>query len=81
MALLTPDEIRAQLPNVGDRLMRKPGYYQGFLSRHDVVRPQPCTVTYVHRENMWYTVQFDSGVKESYKMPKLRLGANGGLLR
>lgn len=80
MALFTPDDVRAQLPKVGDRLIRQPMYYHGFYSRHDDVKPKPCTVVYVHREHLWYTVQYDSGIRESYKMPDVRVDANGRLL-
>lgn len=80
MPLLTPDDVRAELPNVGDRLVKQPSYFYGFFSRHDVVRPRPCVVTYVHRRNRWYTVQFESGIKESYKLPEVRVDANGRLI-
>ena len=80
MALLTPEDIRAQLPKVGDRLMKKPGYYHGFLSKSDGMTPKPCVVTYVHPEHNWYTVQFESGVQQAYKLPELRIGMYGGLL-
>lgn len=80
MPLLTPDEVRAALPCVGERLVKKPTYYHGFLSRHDEARPKPCTVVYVHRRNMWYTVEFDNGNRESYKLPEVKVGPDGRLM-
>ena len=66
---VTVEEARAMLPKVGDRLMRVPSQhsdYVGLLS----AKPMPCVVTYVHRENLWYSVRFDNfGYTEGYKVP------------
>lgn len=81
MALLTPDDVRAMMPKVGDELMRKPTCYHGFLGRHDMNTVRPCVVTYVHPEHLWYSVRFkESGIIESYKMPDVKVGPNGRLL-
>ena len=81
MPLLTPDDVRATMPKVGDELMRKPAYYYGFFSQRDVVMEQPCVVIYVHPEHLWYTVRFKrSGIVESYKLPDLNVGPLGRLL-
>ena len=80
MPLLTPDDVRAMLPKVGDRLMRKPTCYYGFYSRFRVDRELPCEVVYVHPEHLWYAVRFSSGIIESYKLPELKVGPQGRLL-
>lgn len=80
MPLLLPDDVRASLPCVGERLMRRPTYFQGFYSRNDVAVEKPCVVTYVHRRNLWYEVQFESGIKECYKLPEVRVDMNGRLI-
>lgn len=81
MPLLTPDDVRASLPKVGDELMRRPSYYYGFYSRYDLNVERPCVVTYVHPEHLWYSVRFvQSGIVESYKLPDLNVGPMGRLL-
>lgn len=82
MPLLTPDDIRATLPRVGDELMRKPTYYYGFYSKKEPIVEQPCVVVYVHSEHLWYSVQFKkSGIINSYKLPDIKVGPLGGLPR
>lgn len=81
MPLLTPDDVRATMPKVGDELMRKPSYYYGFYSRYDLNVDRLCEVIYVHPKHLWYTVRFKkSGIIESYKLPELKLGPGGRLL-
>lgn len=81
MPLLTPDDVRATLPKVGDELMLKPNFYYGFYSQRDVIMERPCEVVYVHPEHLWYSVRFKkSGIIESYKLPELKLGPGGRLL-
>lgn len=80
MPLLTPREIRETMPQVGDKLIRRPtlGKSLGFTEQ---AGPQECVVTYVHPQNLWYEVQFPNGTRESYKLPDLKLGPNGGYPR
>lgn len=63
---MTKEEIRSMLPNVGDRRMEVPTILRDKSYSRD---PWPCVVVYVNRRNMWYTVQFENGVRESYKLP------------
>lgn len=69
MPLLLPDDIRKTMPNVGDKLMLIPTVYTSGYKR-EARFPRPCVVTYVHREHLWYTVRFEYGVYESYKLPQ-----------
>lgn len=68
--LLTPESIRATMPQVGDRLVRTPTF-SGFMSREQSV-PRPCVVDYVHPEHLWYRVRFENGLTECYKLPMLK---------
>lgn len=40
-------------------------------------QPQRCVVVEVHPEHLWYTVQFENGIRESYKVPKVRPKSGG----
>lgn len=40
-------------------------------------KPQRCTVIEVNRVNLWYLVEFENGIRETYKMPKHR--TKGGI--
>lgn len=73
MAFYSVEEVRAQLPRVGDRLIERPikGKANGICSSAE----QPCTVVFVNTDKLWYTVQFDSGYRETFKLPK---GEGGG---
>lgn len=63
---MTLEDARAMLPQVGDKLLRKPvilGYMSS--SERDL---QECVVTYVNRAHLWYEVQFkSSGFKQGFK--------------
>lgn len=60
---ISHDEASARLPNVGDRLQKRPEF-----SNSNVVNPLLwCTVVYVNSEHLYYTVQYDSGFRESFK--------------
>lgn len=79
--LLTPDEVRATLPRVGDEMMLKPTFYYGFYAQADPKICRPCVVTYVHTKNMWFSVRFkDSGIVESYKLPEVHTGVCRGVM-
>ena len=73
MALLSKEEVRAQLPKLGDHLMLPPTIDETTPSRgaEHATRPQHCVVVEVNAAHLWYTVRFDSGFRESYKVPKL----------
>ncbi len=49
-------------PQVGERLMRK-----SELGYENIPDPIPCTVVYVNRKHLYYTVQFDAGYRQAYK--------------
>jgi hypothetical protein len=40
--------------------------------------PQRCVVVAVHPGHLWYTVQFENGIRESYKVPKSKPSYGGG---
>lgn len=79
MPLLTPEFLQAKLPQVGDRLVEKPNLGKS-LGCCDV-SPRPCVVTYVNPEHLWYMVEFENGLRDCYKLPKLKFGPGGGLLK
>lgn len=64
------DRITARqlLPKVGERRSEVPTIAEtgGYNDR-----PQPCVVVEVNAVHLWYTVQFENGFKESYKVPRL----------
>ena len=49
-------------PKIGERLMRKPE-----LGYDNIPDPIPCTVVYVNKAHVFYTVLFDNGYREAYK--------------
>lgn len=65
----TKEEVRAAMPKVGDRIIRKPNMTKELSDK--APRPQPCVVEYVHTENLWYRVRFDNGARECFKAPEL----------
>ena len=70
---LTPEQLRAQLPAIGDRLMRRPETGPAPGMGLIKVEPLPCVVTYVHAEHLWYEVEFTTATgntfRECYKLP------------
>lgn len=61
------EELRAQLPNVGDKLMER-RTLEGKLQISD---PEPCEVVEVNRDHLWYRVRFlATGWNECIKLPK-----------
>ena len=76
---LTKEEVRAQLPKVGDVRWERPTVdaSPGHTMPNE---PQRCVVVEVRREHFWYTVQFENGTRESYKLPRLKPRSQGGIL-
>lgn len=67
---LTPQEVRAMLPKVGDRMRKIPT-----TLKNGIEKPTPawCQVIYVNVPHLWYTVQFQEKgcrFRESYKVPE-----------
>jgi hypothetical protein len=77
---LSRAELQRLLPKVGDRRMERPTIDETTPSRGSVqyTKPQRCVVVAVHPGHLWYTVQFENGIRESYKVPKTRPGDLGG---
>lgn len=73
MAALDKEQVRALLPKVGDRVMERPFTFQGETD----TSKRPCTVVEVHPDRFWYTVEFDNGLRESYKLPRATYKPNG----
>ena len=69
--MMTKEEVRDQLPRVGDRRMEVPTILRDKSYGRE---PQPCVVTYVNRLHMWYEVRFENGTRESYKLPRIEEG-------
>lgn len=69
---MTKEEVRDLLPKVGERRKEVPTILQGEGYNREA---RPCVVVYVNRKNMWYTVQFENGIRESYKLPRTGGGA------
>lgn len=72
---MTPAEIQAQLPKVGDRRMERPTIDETRAANLAKRNTLPCTVIEVNRVRLWYRVRFDNGFTECYKLPK---GTTGG---
>lgn len=73
------EEVLRQLPKVGDKRMECPTIDEstGCNATH---KPQSCKVIEVNTEHLWYRVEFENGIRETYKVPKVKTGPNGGLL-
>ena len=65
----TPEELRAELPKVGDVLNKKPVLHNN--AQISPPQEQSCKVVYVNEEHLWYTVAFPCGYKQSYKLPEV----------
>lgn len=50
-------------PKIGDRLYHKP-----FFGIDNLAHPLPCTVVYVNEAHSFYTVRFEAGYRQSYKV-------------
>lgn len=78
--MLTVEAARAQLPRVGDVRMERPTIDESTPSRGSVMSnaPQRCVVVEVNAEHLWYTVKFENGFRESYKVPQVKEVGGGG---
>lgn len=70
-APLSRAELQALLPKVGDRRMEVPTI-DDTTGVTNTKASQRCVVVAVHPGHLWYTVQFENGFRESYKVPKYR---------
>jgi hypothetical protein len=66
--LLTVDGLREQLPKVGDRLSRCPHFMR--TGNENLSKPTPCTVIFVNQEHLFFTVEYDGGGTECFKLPE-----------
>ena len=66
------EEVRRLLPKVGDRRLEVPTIDESQSTGIQLAgrKPQPCVVVAVNPGHLWYTVQFENGIRESYKVPK-----------
>lgn len=78
MPLLSIEDVQAQLPKVGDVRIETTIVHRYW--NYEVASVQECVVDYVNLEHLWYRVRFKNGTLESYKLPKLNIGAQGALL-
>ncbi len=77
---LSHAKLRALLPKVGEKRMERPTIdeYTPTRGSTQYKKPQRCVVVAVHPGHLWYTVQFENGIRESYKVPKCRPLYGGG---
>lgn len=73
------DRKQAQtlLPKVGEHRWERPTVDEGTGHQIYEHQPQRCVVVEVNQEHLWYTVQFENGIRESYKVPKCRPRTGG----
>lgn len=75
------NKYRAQtlLPKVGDQRWEIPTVVLPGEGKEP--KPERCIVVHVHPAHLWYTVQFENGFRESYKVPKVKPLYGGGPAR
>lgn len=74
--LITKEQARRQLPELGERRMETPTVDETH-GIQTAKKPRECVVVYINPVNLWYTVQFKIGVRESYKVPHLKPAGGG----
>lgn len=75
-ALITLEQAQALLPKVGEVRWERPTADETSGMSIPKAR-QKCVVVDVRPEHLWYTVQFENGIKESYKVPRPKTGGGG----
>jgi hypothetical protein len=66
----TKAQMVARLPKIGDVRWERPTIDSDGSYNDAQHKTQKCVVVEVHPEHLWYTVQFENGIRESYKVPK-----------
>lgn len=69
--MLTMRTIRERLPKLGEKRLEIPTV-DDTPGVQMPKKPRKGVVVYVHPKNCWYTVQFEDGIRESYKLPHLK---------
>lgn len=64
------DDARRMLPQVGDKRRETPTT----VAEKDDRRARECEVVYVNERHLWYMVRYNSGICESFKVPRVRAG-------
>lgn len=72
---LTVEEARSLLPKIGDTCWEVPTVN---LDKGSTPPLQRCTVVEVNRDHLWYMVESEDGIRESYKAPKLKPSSKEG---
>jgi hypothetical protein len=78
--MLTVESAQTLLPKIGDVRMERPTIDESTATRGTIqfTKPQRCVVVEVNTEHLWYTVQFENGFRESYKVPQVKqVGGDG----
>ena len=74
---MTIQDVRAQMPKVGDIRMEKPTIPDKVMK---VQEPKRCIVVEVHPRQLWYRVRFEgTGLYECYKLPNTKEIPPGGV--
>ena len=77
MTYYTKEDAESLLPKIGEQRWEIPTVDE--TPGHTTTKaPQHCVVIDVRPEHLWYTVQFDNGFRESYKVPHLKPAGGGG---
>lgn len=67
---LSAEDIRRDLPALGQRVTAKVSMAgNSVFSKNAEI--EHGAVIYVNAARLWYTVLFDSGLRESYKLPEV----------
>lgn len=73
---MTKEELRAAMPKVGDRLVKKPHLHKSLGIENP--RPMACVVDFVNEDKLWYRVRFENGTRECFKLPEIDEKNRGG---
>lgn len=75
MPLISVEDARTMLPQVGDRLCLAPTLHKGL--GNTVAMPRQCVVEYVNYEHLWYMVRYDLGFTECFHVPETEISSRG----